>query len=408
MMNCSFCKANLKFKFVSLGPSPLANSYIDVEHINKAELIYPLNVFVCEECFLVQTEEVESPENIFTDYDYFSSYSNTWLTHSKDYVENISILFGLDQSSQVVEVASNDGYLLQYFLEKGIPVIGVEPAKNVAEVAKNKGIPTEVLFFGEKTAKLLLSKGKGADLLIGNNVLAHVPDINDFVKGLKILLNPDGVITLEFPHLKHLVDKTLFDTIYHEHFSYFSFLTVERIFNAHNLTIFDVEEFPIHGGSLRIYVCHATKSARQPSDRVYKMRKLESDCGFDKIELYQGFEDKVQSIKRSFLSFLIEKKEIGKSIIGYGAPAKGNTFLNYCGIRSDFIDFTVDINPTKQGKYLPGSHILIETPKKILEEKPDYILILPWNIQDEIIEQLSFVREWDAKFVTAIPEITVL
>ena len=406
-MECRFCNTNLNHLFVSLGSSPLSNSYIAEEHLHRMEPFFPLNVYVCENCFLVQAEEVESPENIFTNYDYFSSYSGTWLKHCSLYVDKMIDLFGIDNRSQVVEIASNDGYLLQYFVEKGIPVLGIEPAANVAEVAVAKGVPTEVLFFGKETARQLADTGKTADLLLGNNVLAHVPDLNGFVAGLKIMLKARGVITMEFPHLMQLIDNVLFDTIYHEHFSYFSFLTVERVFAAHGITIFDVEEFPIHGGSLRIYAGHGEDDTKRVSKRVSELRQREMDAHYTEIETYLSFEGKVKAIKRETLKFLIEAKVAGKSIAGYGAPAKGNTFLNYCGISTDLIDYTVDKNPNKQGKYLPGSHIPIASPEKIGETKPDYVVILPWNIREEVMEQMACIREWGGKFVIFIPGVTV-
>ena len=407
-MKCRFCNTNLNHLFVSLGSSPLSNSYITEENLQRMESVFPLNVYVCENCFLVQAEEVESPENIFTNYDYFSSYSGTWLKHSSLYVDTMIERFATGAQSQVVEIGSNDGYLLQYFVGKGVPVLGVEPAANVAEVAIAKGIPTEVRFFGEETAKKLIDEGKSADLLLGNNVLAHVPDINGFMAGLKILLKPHGVITMEFPHLMQLVDNVLFDTIYHEHFSYFSFITVEKVFAAHGLAIFDVEEFPIHGGSLRIYAGHGEDDTKKVSKRVGELSQREMDAHYTKIETYLSFEEKVKVIKRETLKFLIEVKEEGKSISGYGAPAKGNTLLNYCGISTDFIDYTVDKNPNKQGKYLPGSHIPIAAPEKISETKPDYVVILPWNIREEIMEQMAYIRKWGGKFVIFIPKVVVL
>ncbi len=406
-MNCRFCNKQLTHQFVSLGSSPLSNSYLTREQLHKMEPFYPLEVYVCDDCFLVQLEEFESPENIFSDYAYFSSYSDTWLKHAKDYVNKMINLFGIDNKSYVVEIASNDGYLLQYFVGKGVPVLGIEPAANVAEVAEQKGIPTEVVFFGTETAKRLASEGKYADLLLGNNVLAHVPNLSDFVAGLKILLKPQGVITMEFAYLIRLMEETQFDTIYHEHFSYFSFLTAEKVFAAHGLTIFDVEELSTHGGSLRIYARHSESVNERISESVNQLIRKEQKDGLDKIETYQTFGEKVKKIKRNILNFLIQAKEEGKTIVGYGAPAKGNTLLNYCGIKTDFIDYTVDRNPYKQGRYLPGSHIPIEAPEKIRETKPDYVFILPWNIKDEIMEQMSFIREWGGKFVIPIPKLTV-
>jgi len=407
-MNCRFCNKRLIHLFVSLGSSPLSNSYLIKEQLHKMEPFYPLEVYVCDNCFLVQLEEFESPENIFSDYAYFSSYSDTWLKHARDYVDKMIELFGIDNKSYIVEIASNDGYLLQYFVEKGIPVLGIEPAVNVAEVAKQKGIPTEVVFFGTETAKRLSSEGKCTDLLLGNNVLAHVPNLNDFVAGLKTLLKPQGVITMEFAYLIRLMEEIQFDTIYHEHFSYFSFLTVERVFTAHGLTIFDVEELPTHGGSLRIYARHQEDETKNISERVFELKQREIEAGYTDISHYLTFNKKVKAIKRDILNFLIQTKEDGKTIVGYGAPAKGNTLLNYCGIKTDFIDYTVDRNPYKQGRYLPGSHIPIEAPDKIRETKPDYVFILPWNIKDEIMEQMSYIRDWGGKFVVPIPEVKVL
>jgi len=407
-MRCRFCNTQLKHTFVSLGSSPLSNSYLTKEQLHKMEPFYPLEVYVCGNCFLVQLEEFESPENIFNDYAYFSSYSDIWLKHAKDYVDKMINLFGIDKQSFIIEIASNDGYLLQYFVEKQIPVLGIEPARNVAEVAVEKGIPTETVFFGIKTAKQLASEGKNADLLLGNNVLAHVPDLNDFVGGLKILLKPNGIITMEFPHLMRLMDDVQFDTIYHEHFSYFSFITVEKVFKAHKLSIFDVEELTTHGGSLRIYARHSESVNKQMSKSVKQLIRKEQEAGLDKIETYQEFDNKVKAVKKDILSFFIETKKGGKSIVAYGAAAKGNTLLNYCGIKTDFIDYVVDRSPHKQGHFLPGSHIPIYAPDKVKETKPDYLFILPWNIKDEILEQMAFIREWDGKFVIPTPKIQIL
>jgi len=407
-MQCRFCNKPLQYLFLSLGSFPLPNSYLTQEQLHQKEIFYPLEVYVCDHCFLVQLQEYETPENIFGDYAYFSSYSDTWLKHAKDYVEKMVSLFRIDRTSFVVEIASNDGYLLQYFAERGIPVLGIEPARNVAEAAKQKGIPTEVVFFGTQAAKRLASEGKHADLLLGNNVLAHVPNLNDFVKGLKILLKPQGMITMEFPHLMRLMEETQFDTIYHEHFSYFSFITAEEVFRAHGLTLFDVEEVPTHGGSLRIYGRHREDETKPVGERVHQMRQRERDGGYTDMDHYLHFHEKVKAMKRDILKFLIQAKEEGKTMVGYGAPAKGNTLLNYCGIGRDFIDYTVDKNPYKQGRYLPGSHIPIEQPSKIRETKPDYVLILPWNLKDEIIEQMAFIRQWGGKFVIPIPRVQVV
>ncbi len=405
---CRFCGEQLTKTFVDLGMSPLCESYVSEAHLNMMEPYYPLHVYVCGSCFLVQLDEFVSPEEIFTEYAYFSSYSNDWLKHAENYVAMAIDRFGLNQRSQVVEVASNDGYLLQYFVTWGIPVLGIEPAQNVAEAAIQKGVPTVMEFFGEKTAKRFRAEGKSADLLLGNNVLAQVPDINDFVKGMKNLLKPQGVITMEFPHLVRLMEENQFDTIYHEHFSYFSFITVEKIFAAHGLTLFDVEELPTHGGSLRIYARHSDDSAREITPRVKELKDREEAAGITRLETYTDFEEKVKETKRKLLDFLIAVKRQGKRIAGYGAPGKGNTLLNYCGIRTDFLDYTVDRNPYKQGKYLPGTHIPIYGPERISGTKPDYLLILPWNFKDEIMTQMSFIRDWGGKFVVPIPEVKVL
>jgi SAM-dependent methyltransferase len=387
--------------------SPLANSYLKPEELHQAEAFYPMHVYVCETCYLVQLPEFESPEHIFGDYAYFSSYSETWLKHAKTYVEQMIERFGFDSSSQIVEIASNDGYLLQYFKEKGVPILGVEPAKNVAKVAQAAGIPTIVKFFGIQTAKELAAEGKNADLLVGNNVLAHVPDLNDFVRGMKILLKPQGLITMEFHYLRQLLTKNQFDTIYHEHFSYFSCIAVEKVFAGHGLTIFDVEELPTHGGSLRIYARHTEDETQPITSRVKELRDRELQEGFNKLETYTSFAQRVQETKRTLLEFLIQAKREGKSIVGYGAPAKGNTLLNYCGIRSDFMEYTVDRSPHKQGHFLPGTHIPIYHPDKIKETKPDYVVILPWNLKDEIMEQMKHIREWGGQFVVLIPEVEV-
>ncbi|BAS58610.1 C-methyltransferase [Leptolyngbya boryana IAM M-101] len=347
-----------------------------------------------------------SPQDIFTEYAYFSSYVDALLKNASDYSDLMVERFGFNAQSKVVEIASNDGYLLQYFHKKGIPVLGVEPAVNVSQVAKDKGIPVVNKFFGVQTATELAADGK-ADLLLGNNVLAHVPDINDFVGGMKIMLKPDGVITMEFPHLMRLMEENQFDTIYHEHFSYLSFMAVNRIFAFHGLTLFDVQEIPIHGGSLRIYARHTDDESKPISDRVTELLEREKTAGFDKLETYSHFTEQVKETKRKLLEFLITAKQKGKSIAGYGAPGKGNTLLNYCGIRTDFLDYTVDRNPYKQGKYTPGTHIPIYSPDKIRETKPDYLLILPWNVKDEVMEQVSYIREWGGQFVVPIPEVKI-
>lgn len=405
---CRFCATPLKHTFVDLGMSPLSNAYISPEYANRMEPFYPLHAFVCETCFLVQLEEFETPEQIFGDYAYFSSYSDQWLEHARTYAQSMVERLGLDGDSRVIEVASNDGYLLQYFSEQGIPVLGIEPAANVAAVAVGKGIPTVVKFFGTQTATGLVNENIHADLLVGNNVLAHVPDLNDFVAGLKILLKPDGVVTMEFPHLLRLMSENQFDTIYHEHFSYFSFLTVEKVFARHGLALFDVDELPTHGGSLRIYAKHAENNTRPMTASVAKLKQQEREAGLERLETYAGFAEQVRETKRQLLEFLIAAKRAGKTVVGYGAPAKGNTLLNYCGIRSDFIDYTVDRSPHKQNKFLPGTHIPIHHPDRIRETRPDYLLILPWNIKDEVMEQMADIRQWGGKFIVPIPRVEVL
>ncbi len=407
-MICRFCGKKLTNLFVSLGLSPLSNSFLSEEQLNKREPFYRIDLFVCDSCFLVQLEEFESPDNIFSDYAYFSSYSDTWLRHIKAYAEKMIKTFKINRNSFVIEIASNDGCLLQNFVQRRVPVLGIEPAKNVAEVALKKGVPTEVVFFGAKTAKALVSRGRQPDLLLGNNVLAHVPDLNDFVKGLKIMLKPGGVITMEFPHLIKLIEKMLFDTIYHEHFSYFSFLTVEKVFAFHGLEIFDVEEIPTHGGSLRIYAKHVYDLSKQISDNVLKLRAKEKAGGYDTLAPYMNFDKRVKAKKIEILDFLNKAKKDNLKVVGYGAPAKGNTLLNYCAIKSDLISYTVDRSPYKQGRYLPGSRIPIESPEKIRITKPDYVFILPWNLKDEVMEQMIFIRDWGGKFIIPIPKFEVI
>lgn len=402
---CRLCGGFLEHTFVDLGVSPLANTYLTASQLSNMEPFYPLCVYVCQQCLLVQLEEYETPENIFRDYAYFSSYSETWLRHAEDYADLMVARFGLDANTRVVEVGSNDGYLLQYFIRKGIPAFGIEPAANVAEAAVKAGVPTVVRFFGEDTARSLSAEGKLAGLLIGNNVLAHVPNLNDFVRGLKMLLSARGVITMEFPHLMRLMGENQFDTIYHEHFSYFSFITVEKIFATHGLTLFNVEELETHGGSLRIYARHAEDASKPIGERVGELLVREQAAGFTRLEHYLSFAGRVKETKREILEFLITAKREGKSIAGYGAPAKGNTLLNYCGIRSDFIDYTVDRNPHKQNHFLPGSRIPIYHPDKIRETMPDYMVILPWNIKDEIMEQMAYIRGWGGQFVVPIPNV---
>ncbi|WP_019552558.1 class I SAM-dependent methyltransferase [Propionispira raffinosivorans] len=406
---CRFCQHEIKHTFIDLGMSPLSNSYISMDKSEQGQISYPLHVRVCDQCFLVQLEEFETPSDIFNDYAYFSSFSTSWLKHAKDYVEYMVKNHDINNHSQVVEIASNDGYLLQYFKEVDIPVLGIEPAKNVAEVAKKeKGIPTISEFFGTALAQKLVSEGKKADLLLGNNVLAHVPDINDFVAGMKILLADDGIVTMEFPHLLNLIEKNQFDTIYHEHFSYLSFLTVQQIFAAHGLRLFDVQEWATHGGSLRIFACHANCSRYIVSDNVARILEKEKKAGLDQINTYLTFSESVKKVKYDLLSCLIELKRQNKNIVVYGAAAKGNTLLNYCGIRQEFIDYAVDMNPHKQNTLLPGSCIPVYSPDKIRETKPDYILILPWNLKEEIMQQLHYVKAWGAKFLLPIPEVEIV
>jgi hypothetical protein len=404
---CRFCGTELRHTFVDLGMSPLCESYVEAGRVNAMEAFYPLRVYVCHECFLVQLQEYVTPEDIFTEYAYFSSYSDSWLAHCRDYVERISERLQLSSDSLAVELASNDGYLLQWFVPKGIPVLGIEPALNVAKVAERKGVPTLTEFFGAELASKLVGEGTMADLIIGNNVLAQVPDLNSFVAGITTLLRPEGVVTIEFPHLQQLVEQNQFDTIYHEHFSYFSLVSAERIFAAHGLRIFDVDELWTHGGSLRIYACHAANERFGESAALAALRRRELDAGYADVATYAVFEERARETKRKLLEFLIDAKRAGKTVVGYGAPGKGNTLLNYCGIRTDFIDFTVDRNPYKQGRFLPGTHIPIHAPEKIAEVEPDVILILPWNFKDEIIEQLAYTRSWGAEFVFPIPEVTI-
>ncbi|MBS1153366.1 MAG: C-methyltransferase [Myxococcaceae bacterium] len=404
---CRFCATPFQHTFVDLGMSPLCESFLSEGELNRAESFYPLRVWVCERCLLVQLQEYVSPADIFTEYAYFSSYSTSWLRHCEDYAQMAVERFGLGASSRVIEIASNDGYLLQYFVEREIEVLGVEPAANVAKVAVQNGVPTVVRFFGRATAADLVKQPGGADLIVGNNVLAHVPDINDFVGGLKILLKPGGVITMEFPHLRKLIEGNQFDTIYHEHFSYLSFSTVAEIFAAHGLRLFDVDRLPTHGGSLRIYACH--QADPRPTDtRANLLLEEERSSGFRSLERYLSFAPQVEETKRALLEFLILARREKKTVAAYGAAGKGNTLLNYCGIRADFVDYAVDRNPYKHGRYTPGTHIPIHPPERLSQTRPDYVLILPWNLQEEIVAQLSFVHTWGGKFVVPIPRVAVL
>lgn len=408
-LHCRFCATPLAQVFCDLGVSPLSNAILEPAQLRQAESHYPLCAYVCTSCFLVQVQDVEARERIFSDqYPYFSSYSDTWVEHARRYVALAVERFGLDAGSQVVEIASNDGYLLRHFCERKIPALGIEPAENVARAAREIGVQTLVDFFGTRLARELATKGTRADLLLGNNVLAHVPDLNDFVGGLRILLKPGGVITMEFPHLLNLVRENQFDTIYHEHYSYFSLQTVEKVFACHGLRLFDVEKLPTHGGSLRIYACHTQDAKHQETGRVRILGDEERRAGLGEVSTYAGFAKGVERTKRRLLEFLIRAKDAGESVVAYGAAAKGNTLLNFCGIRTDLVDYAVDRNPHKQGRFLPGSRIPIFHPDRIRETRPHYVLILPWNIKDEIVSQMAHVREWGAKFVVPIPETRIL
>jgi SAM-dependent methyltransferase len=402
---CRFCRAELRQTFVDLGMSPLCETYPSASDINRGESYYPLHVYVCGDCFLVQLEEYESAESIFSDYAYFSSYSDSWLKHADSYCGLMTKRFGLGGPSLVVEVASNDGYLLQYFVKRNVPVLGIEPAANVAKVAVEKEVPTLVRFFGAQLARELVAEGRSADLVLGNNVLAQVPDLNDFVEGLKILLKPEGVLTLEFPHVLQLMDHNEFDTIYHEHFSYFSMLTTVRIMAAHGMKVFDVEELPTHGGSLRVYACRATTRTHRIEPRVAELMAAEEKAGLASLKGYENFARRVKETKLALIDFLVQAAREGKAVAGYGAPGKSATLLHYCGIGKDLIEYTVDRSPYKQGRFLPGTHIPIYHPDRIRETKPDYVIILPWNLKDEIIEQLQFIREWGGRFVVPIPKV---
>jgi len=404
---CRFCDAPLEETFADLGMSPVSNAYLRAQDLSAMEPFYPLHARVCTKCWLVQLEQFEPPEKLFSDYAYFSSYSDSWLEHCRAYAAMIVGRLEHTGRSMVVELASNDGYLLQYFKQAGIPVLGVDPAANVAQAAIDRGIPTEVAFFGRQTARRLVDRGVRANLIVGNNVLAHVPDINDFVAGMEILLAPGGTITMEFPHLLRQIENNQFDTIYHEHFSYLSFLTVQRVFSAHGLRLYDVEELVTHGGSIRIYACHESAPI-QTQPAVAAMGQTERRAGLDHVEVYRKFGAALQTTKRRLLEFLIDAKDQGKSVAAYGAPAKGNTLLNYCGIRSDFLEFTVDRSPHKQNRFLPGTHIPIYAPQHIEQRRPDYLLILPWNLKDEITAQCAYIRNWGGKFVVPIPHVKVL
>ncbi len=408
-MECRFCKTELNNVFIDLLNAPASNSFLTEEQLNEPETFYPLKVYTCHKCFLVQVDEYKKSDAIFnSEYVYFSSYSTSWLDHAKKYTDLMAKRFKLNENSKVIEIASNDGYLLQYFLEKKIPVLGIEPTTNTAEVARKKGIETITDFFGVRLGKALAVADAKADLLLGNNVLAHVPDIVDFVGGMKLILKPSGVITMEFPHLMQLVDNNQFDTIYHEHFSYLSFYTTKKIFESQGLKMFDVEEIPTHGGSLRVFACHKENDALEVSDNVQALLKKEEAKGMKELVYYDNFQQKALKIKLDLIEFLTTQKRAGKQIVGYGAAAKGNTLLNYCGIRNDLISYIVDANPHKKGKWLPASHIPVVDEEKIKDDHPDFVIILPWNLKEEITSQLSYIKDWNGKFVIAIPELHLI
>jgi hypothetical protein len=404
---CRFCAAPLEETFVDLGWQPLANGYLRPDEV-ASERFYPLHAYVCSRCLLVQVGEVVSPGELFGSYAYFSSYAESWLQHARGYADTAVQRFGLDARHLVVEIGSNDGYLLQYFRDKGIPILGVEAAANVAEVAVDRGIPTVCAFFGAKVAERLVADGYGADLLVGNNVLGHVPDLNDFVSGLERLLNSGGVLTMEFPHLLRLVAESQFDTVYHEHFSYFSLVTASRVFQAHGLRVFDVEELTTHGGSLRVYVCHAADPTRPTNARVAALEHHEADAGLTRLDRYRAFRAQAERTRQKLRGFLHAARAVGRSVVGYGAPAKGNVLLNFCAVDPGLVAYTVDRSPHKQGRLLPGTHLPIYPPERINETRPDYVLILPWNLKEEIIRQMACVREWGGRFVIPIPELAVL
>ncbi|MCW5661976.1 MAG: class I SAM-dependent methyltransferase [Burkholderiaceae bacterium] len=406
---CRFCGARLRHTFVDLGTSPLCQRHVTPARFDHAESIYPLHVYVCDACFLVQLPAYVAREEIFdAEYGYFSGFSDTWLRHAEAYVQMMTPRFGLGSGSRVVEIASNDGYLLQYFKRAGVPVLGIEPTENTAEIAIAKGIPSLVEFFGRDCAARVRESHGPANLILGNNVLAHVPDINDFVGGIKTLLAPEGIVTMEFPQLLHLIGRNYWDTIYHEHFSYLSFTTVEKVFEHHGMTMFDVDDISTHGGSIRIYACHGGDASKAINPRVAAMREREQRAGHFDLGYYRDFGERVKESKRAILEFLIAAKRRGKQIAAYGAPGKGNTLLNYCGIRTDLIDYTVDRSPHKQGNFLPGTRIPIHAPDRIRETRPDYLFLLPWNLKDEIIDQMSIIRSWGGKFVVPIPTVQVI
>jgi SAM-dependent methyltransferase len=407
IQRCRFCRTGLTLSLVDLGVTPLANSYLPDAAAAAREKSYPLHARVCPSCRLVQVEDASTPSDIFSHYAYFSSFSQSWLEHCRRYADHARDRFRLEAGSKVVEVASNDGYLLQYFAAAGVPVLGVEPAANVAAEAVRKGVPTDVSFFGIETAERLVREGHSADLIAANNVLAHVPDINDFVSGFARLLKPEGVVSVEFPHLLKMLRETQFDTIYHEHYSYLSLLAVERVFAANGLIVFDVEEWPTHGGSLRVWASRADGVAREEGPGLAKVRADEAEAGLDGDAAYGGFEAEVKRVKDDLLAFLRAAKAEGKRVAAYGAAAKGNTLLNYCGVGQDLLAYAVDLNPHKQDTLLPGSHLPVHAPARILADRPDYVLILPWNLKTEIARQMQGVRDWGGRFVVAVPRLTV-
>jgi len=404
-LKCRFCRSCLQDSFIDLGTMPLANCYLRADQLNQVEAFYPLHAWVCSKCFLVQVGEVQSAEQLFRQYAYFSSYSETWLRHASEYASRMIERLGLGPQNLVIEIGSNDGYLLQYFKRHGVPVLGIEPAQNVAEVAVSKGIPTISEFFESTLATKLFASNQQADLVVLNNVLAHVPDLNGFMDALRLVLKPDGILTVEFPHLLRMIEGNQFDTIYHEHLSYFSCCTAKEIFERHGFVVFDVEEFPTHGGSLRLYVMHADQTAHSVNARVSEVCEGELSAGLWHLETYSRFPEAALEVKYSLLEFLLSAKRADKTVVGYGAPAKGNTLLNYCGIGEDLLGYTVDASPHKQQLFLPGSHIPIRHPETIRLTRPDYVLLLPWNLQREIVEELSYARQWGCRFVIPIPRV---
>jgi 2-polyprenyl-3-methyl-5-hydroxy-6-metoxy-1,4-benzoquinol methylase len=405
---CRFCGGGDASTFADLGTSPLVQSFLEAGRLHAMEPFYPLHARVCHACLLVQLDEFVAPAEIFSEYAYFSSFSDAWIAHAARYADRMRERLRLGTGSLVVEIASNDGYLLRHFAAAGVPVLGIEPAANVARAAVEAGVRTDVSFHSRANAARIVREHGRADLVIGNNVLAHVPDLNDFVAGLQLLMKPGAVLTMEFPHLQRLIEESQFDTIYHEHFSYFSFSTAARVFAAHGLALFDVEELPTHGGSIRIYGCHADDRTKPPSERVARMRAQERQLGLEDLATYRRFDERVKAMKRDILEFLIDLKRRGKTIVGYGAPGKGNTLLNYCGIRTDFLDYTVDRNPYKQGRFTPGTRIPIHPPERIRETRPDVVLILPWNWREEIVEQMAYIRKWGGRFAVPIPRPQIL